>query len=239
MVKMDFPDRVREFRFGGADRDQMLFLEAMKQLYSWQAGNLDSQGGLSPQTSTFHGDELLRDQSSAQLDDFKNRTAAAFKRAYQALGFHWWHNPHLTYEASRQVAEMDVPVSITPQMRQIPWEKLDSRHRPLLPGSRHAGQSSGNRLMQFCTQFLLPLQGALAQAGMQTQWPGLDRPVRAVPQHARPGRHLEARPTPRPAGRGRHGAGRHAEAAHEPAVTTRNTVRRGACPSRPIAGTGR
>ena len=168
MVRVDRPGAVEEHRYGGVDKEQMLFLESMKQLYSWQAGNLESQGGLGVQSPTAHQDELLHESSSAQTKEMQARTTKAFGRIYDALGFHWWKNPTLTYHAHRQVAGIDIPVNLTPQMRQMSYDHLDLDLDPYSL-QEDTPNTRGGRVMQIFTQ-LGPFIPSMLQAGYQIQW---------------------------------------------------------------------
>lgn len=170
LIRMDFPDKVKEFRYGGVDREQMLWLMQVKQIFSEHAGNLETLGGLSPQAQTLGQEEILNSNSSAQVAALQSLNVAAFRRAYESLAFHWWHNPVLSYKTSRQVAGQDIPVHITPQMRQIPFDNLEIdidpySLQPDTPAKR------GGKLMQIMQTVLLPLAPVLKEQGITVKWP--------------------------------------------------------------------
>lgn len=45
-LRLDNPDRAREYRFGGIDQPSLAFLLQVKDLFVYLGGNLDSLGGL-------------------------------------------------------------------------------------------------------------------------------------------------------------------------------------------------
>lgn len=168
-VRQDMPDRSKEMSLGGMKQENILAAVQMKNDFVYQAGNLDSLGGLSPQAGTLGQDELLNKNSAAQVAEMQDRTINFVQDIYTHLAWHWWTNPIITYDAVRQVAGVDIPVSITPQMRSTPFSKLDFKIDPYsmqhsTPSTRLAG------IMQILTQILLPSMPGLQQAGISIQW---------------------------------------------------------------------
>ncbi len=168
-VRVDFPDRCKELSFGGMKPENLAAVIQAKDLFVYMAGNLDSLGGLSPQAQTLGQDELLNKNSAAQIAEMQDRTINFTAKVYKDIGEQWWTNPVLTYEASRQVAGIDIPVSITPQMRQVPFSKLDFEIDPYsmqhdTPQTRLAGT------LQMLQQVVLPAMPSIAQQGGQIVW---------------------------------------------------------------------
>jgi hypothetical protein len=169
-VRVDMPDKCKEMLWGGMRSENIVATEQAKNLFVYMAGNLDALGGLSPQAQTLGQDELLNKNSMAQIAEMQDRTVNFTKEVYQRMGQLWWTNPVLTYETSRNVAGMDIPVSITPQMRQIPWEKLDFDIDPYsmqhdTPATRAA------KLVQRLQTLIMPALGQMAQQGVTLKWP--------------------------------------------------------------------
>jgi hypothetical protein len=168
-VRVDFPDRCKELSWGGMHPENLAAVIQAKDLFVYLAGNLDSLGGLSPQAQTLGQDELLNKNSAAQIAEMQDRTVNFTAKVYEDVAMQWWTNPVLTYEASRQLAGIDIPVSITPQMRSIPFNKMEFEIDPYsmqhdTPQTRLAGT------LQMLQQVVLPAMPMMAQQGAQIDW---------------------------------------------------------------------
>ena len=67
IVGVDNPEAIQEKMFGGLDQRNFAFMLQIKQLFSWQAGNLDLMGGLGAQSETATQDQLLHASASQRM----------------------------------------------------------------------------------------------------------------------------------------------------------------------------
>lgn len=225
-IRIDHPDGAREFRFGGIDGPQLMGAMQVKDLFVYLAGNLDSLGGLSAQAGTLGQDEMLHQSSAAQVAEMQDRTVSFTQEVYTHLGEHWWKNPVLSYKASREVSGIDLPVSITPQMRQIPFEDLGITIDPY--SMQHSTpQTKVSTLMQLLQQLILPASGQLEEQGLKLKWPALFELIGKYGNLPELADILEQGPPPEMAGA--MGMAQQALAGADkppmPPVTTRNNVR--------------
>ncbi len=169
-IRVDRPDAAREFRFGGADRDQMLFHEQLRAIFNVQSGNIEAIGGLSPQSHTLGQDKLLNEQSSAQVAEMQARVQSTITKVYRSLA-HWWiKDPVRTYTSSRPTHGGEVvPVVIPPAARNVPFRDLDITIDPYSMQDDTPGTRAG-KLMQMATTFLLPAGAQLESQGLKTDW---------------------------------------------------------------------
>lgn len=168
-VRVDFPDRVRELNWGGIQQENLIAADAVKNIFVYMAGNLDTLGGLSPQAATATQDEMLNKNASAQIAEMQDRTVSFSKEVMRSL-FHWWYtNPVLTYSANRQVAGMDIPIQISPQDRQQRFEDLDFDVDPY--SMQHdTPQARLRNVVQTLQTLVLPALPQIMQQGGQLQW---------------------------------------------------------------------
>ena len=68
---MDDPQNVNTYKFGGIDDKNLAFLLQVKTLFNYYGGNIDSLGGLGPQTGTVGQDKLIAESASRRLADFR------------------------------------------------------------------------------------------------------------------------------------------------------------------------
>jgi hypothetical protein len=221
--RLDFPDRCKELSFGGIKPENIVTATQLKDIFVYMAGNLDALGGLSPQAGTLGQDELLNKNSAAQVAEMQDRTVAFTQDVYQRLAWFWWTNPVLTYETSRDVAGIQVPVSITPQMRQTPFDRLDFKIDPY--SMQHATpQSRLAAMMQLVQQVLLPALPLLQQQGIAIKWKDLLEMIGRYGDFPDLAAIVAVGPPPEMQGAAEV-AQQAAEPPHAPPVTTRTNVR--------------
>ena len=93
LIRCDNPDKIKMVSFNGPNQQNYMLFEAMKQLFSWLAGNLDVMGGLSPQGDTATQEKLLNSNSSAAIDEMQQRTVDFSSSVISALCWYWHHHP--------------------------------------------------------------------------------------------------------------------------------------------------
>ena len=72
IVTMDNPEKAKELTFGGVNPDNFNFVIALRDLFSWTAGNLDAIGGLGPQAPTATQEKLIAISSNKRLRTCKS-----------------------------------------------------------------------------------------------------------------------------------------------------------------------
>ena len=74
---MDDPQSINTFKFGGIDQQNLAFLLQVKNLFNYYGGNIDTLGGLGPQSSTVGQDRLISESASRRLADTRKRRGFA------------------------------------------------------------------------------------------------------------------------------------------------------------------
>ncbi len=168
IIKVDHPEAVNKVVMGGPDANLFQIFGALKEVFSWLAGNLDSLGGLSPQAKTLGQDQMLEQSSSATINSMQEQVVGLTRSVTSALCWYEHHHPFKTMTTEKNIPGLNKPmtVSTTPQQRQqIPWEALEIQVDPYslqasTPQSRLAD------LNQVMSQIIVPLAQQLAQQGM-------------------------------------------------------------------------
>ena len=78
---------------GGIDAPTLAFYMQVRDLFSYFAGNLDTLGGLAPQSSTVGQDKLLAQSASARLKTMSEQTIDFAKGILKSLAFYEWEDP--------------------------------------------------------------------------------------------------------------------------------------------------
>ena len=158
---------MREIRFGGPDAANYQFMQALKELADWGAGNLSILGGLAPQSKTASQDKMLNENSSRMVADLSGTTVKFITDVSNALCWYWWHDPYKVMQASWSPAGMpglSVSRSLTPQQRmQTPWTDLRVRIDPY--SMSHKTPESRLAFLNAVVEKLAPMNPLFAQMG--------------------------------------------------------------------------
>lgn len=166
-VKVERTDSIREMRFGGADPSNLAFSLQLRDIYSYMAGNLDSQGGLSQSAGTLGQEELIRESASQTTEDMRTTTVRFARKAIEALASWVWYDPERIYLVDKPLGDsgIAIPVRVDPKDR----EEADFLEMAfdIMPSSM-VDTSNGQRLrtMQVAIErTLLPLMPAVQANG--------------------------------------------------------------------------
>lgn len=168
-IRADQPDKAKVAQFGGPNQTIFAAMTSFIDRFSWQAGNLDSLGGLSPQAKTATQDQMLAANSSAAVADMQSLTVGGTIRAIAALCWFWHHDPFGVMRTTHTLPglpDVSIDRSVTPQQRmQIPFDDLDIRIDPY--SLQHTTpQARLQALTQLVQGIILPAMPVLQQQGI-------------------------------------------------------------------------
>lgn len=169
IVKVDNPQNVTQYVSDGPNQVLFGVMNALKETFSWAAGNLDMLGGLSPQSHTATQDELLAKSAGGQVQDMQETTVTFTSRVVKALLWYWHKHPSLhmkTASAMPGVPGVTVPRSASPEDRSLlDLADLDVRVDPY--SLRHQTPETRLQGMQQVVQtVVLPMMQLLVQQGI-------------------------------------------------------------------------
>ena len=108
IVTMDNPEKAKELTFGGVNPDNFNFVIALRDLFSWTAGNLDAIGGLGPQAPTATQEKLIAISSNKRVADLQERTVDFVGEVMRDLAWYLWNDPLNEMEVTKQVPGTDI-----------------------------------------------------------------------------------------------------------------------------------
>ncbi len=123
-VRMDDPTKVQQYVYGGIDQPNLAFLLQIKDMFAYFGGNLDSLGGLGPQSETLGQDQLMSAAASQRVADMQDCVGKFAKGVMEALAFHVWHDPSTQYELEKPVAgsnKRTAPFIFSDETREGDW----------------------------------------------------------------------------------------------------------------------
>lgn len=94
-IKMDNPDRMREYRYGGINQTTMAFLMQCGELFNKMGGNLDTIGGLAQSADTLGQEEMIGASSSKMIADMQDTTMIFADDVIKDLSWYIFTNPLL------------------------------------------------------------------------------------------------------------------------------------------------
>jgi hypothetical protein len=92
-IKFDQAAKPQEIEAGGINRELFAFALQCKELESYISGNIDTLGGLAPQTQTIGQDRLLNESAGIQLRYMSERVVDVVRNIFRALAFYEWNDP--------------------------------------------------------------------------------------------------------------------------------------------------
>lgn len=119
MIKGD-PGAVGHISTGGVNAKNLAFFMQTRDLFNWLSGNIESLGGLGPQSETLGQDELLSKSASKVVEDLQDRTFIFTRDAVEDLAWYLWHDPLIEIPLVQRIegTNIDLPVLFSPETRE-------------------------------------------------------------------------------------------------------------------------
>ncbi len=173
-VRMDQPDKVREYRFGGIDPNNLAYAITSRDLFKQHAGNLDQLGGLGPQADTLGQEQMISQQSAVKVTDLESTTEEFTTRVLQKVAWYLYHDPNIEIPLTRPIpgTTISFQTTYTPAEREgdfleynVSIEAYSMRHRT--PGMKLQAMS------QIFQQYVFPLMPQLMAGGTKIDFEAL------------------------------------------------------------------
>jgi len=133
VIKMDNPQGVKEFTYGGIQPESLGFLVMVRDLFSYMAGNLDVLGGLGPQSETLGQDQLLSASASMRIQKMQQTTITFARDIIEDIFMYMWEDPLYNPTVTKKVKNFDdvsVQVPFGPEERQAEFIRLNIKIEP-------------------------------------------------------------------------------------------------------------
>lgn len=154
--------------FGGPNPQNFQLFTALKDLFSWLAGNLDIMGGLSPQSKTATQDRMLNENSARSVSDMQDITITYTAEVLKSLCWYWHHDPQKVMRSSLAIPGMpqiSTVISSAPQQRQmVPFEDLEIKVDPY--SMQHQTPQMRLAFLQQVVNQISPMMPILQQQGV-------------------------------------------------------------------------
>ena len=165
LVRVEDPNRVKEYRFGGVDRANFAFMLQLRSLFSYLAGNLDAIGGLAAQAETLGQERLLVGGATDLVADMQSMVYDFCRRIFRQLGWYLWTDPIIDIPLLRKVAGIQIPVRFDASMRKGEYYDYNIDVQPYSLQEPTPAERL-QLIFQMMTQVAVPLMPMLQRQGI-------------------------------------------------------------------------
>lgn len=177
-VLSDDPNATKEVRYGGIDSASLAFMLQCKDLFSYNAGNLDALGGLSPMSNTARQDELLSNNASKRVQEMQARTTEFSGKLMELIAWYLWYDPLISIPLTYRIPylNIDMPVDFTPEDRRGDFLAYNVRIQPYSMQDA-TPQARLQAMTQVLQTYIIPFGEALMQQGVMPNFDGILKTV--------------------------------------------------------------
>jgi len=122
IIRIDNAGQTKEFSTGGIDGNTLAFSIHLKDMFTYLAGNLDSLGGLSPQSKTVGQDKLLGTAASIRTSDMQDRVVAFNRAIMTDIGLYLFRDQSEPIPIERRIEELGITVQAKFSPRELQGE---------------------------------------------------------------------------------------------------------------------
>lgn len=175
MIRLDDPNAVREFRFGGADQGTLGMVVMARDWFNRMSGNLDLLSGISAMSDTATQDTMLNQNASKRVADMSDRFVKNVSRIVRDLAWYLFTDPLIEIPIVKRIPgleDIEIPSSFGPKEREgefldynIRIEPYSMQYRP--PSARL------RTMMEVFQNFVMPYLQLMQQQGIAIDFPRL------------------------------------------------------------------
>lgn len=173
VVRLDNPDKVKEFAVGGVDQAVFGSAVQLKQLFSYIGGNLDSMGGLAAQSDTMGQEQLIKQSSSARLNFMSGKTGEFITKCEKAIAWYMFYDPNIDIPIVKKIPGSNYEIQSRLTQEMIQGEFLDYNFdiSPYAGGAK-TPQEKLNILMKLWMETIMPAAEMMGQFGITPDFEG-------------------------------------------------------------------
>ena len=168
LIRMDDPDALKTYKFGGIDQQSLGFMLQTKNLFTYLGGNLDALGGLGASSDTVGQDKLIAASASNRVSDMQARTVQFVKEVATSISQFLFDDDLVQLELEKSVGpsgEYQVPFIYDGAKREGEFVNYTIDVQP------HSLQQSTpgmklQALTQVMGQFINPLMPMMQEQGL-------------------------------------------------------------------------
>ena len=168
MVRVDDPKNVGEIHTGGVNATTLGLVVLLKDFFAYFAGNLDTLGGLGPQSETLGQDQLLSASASMRIQKMQKETIRFTTGIIKDLCFYLWNDPYIEIPLVKRLKgyeDITIPVKFGPQDRENDFVEYNIKIEPYSM-QHQTPESKLQGLRTVMAEFVAPLLPMMEQQGI-------------------------------------------------------------------------
>jgi len=168
VVNLDDPKNIAEIHTGGVNATTLGLVVMLKDMFSYFAGNLDTLGGLGPQSDTLGQDQLLSASASMRIQKMQKEMIRFTTGIIKDLLFYLWNDPYIEIPLVKRVKgyeEIAVPVKFGPKDRENDFVEYNIKIEPYSM-QHQTPESKLQGLRTVMMEFVAPLMPMMEQQGI-------------------------------------------------------------------------
>ncbi len=172
IIKMDFPDKAREFNFNGVNNSNLAYLIQLKELFSYNASNLEVLGGLGAQAGTLGQEQLLTNSTNKQISEMQDRFIEFTGKVVRDLIWYLWDDPLIDIPLTKHMPgyeSVSVQSRFTPESRSGDFLDYNIHIQPYSM-QHQTPEMRVQAIMEIVGQTILPALPMLQQQGLDLNW---------------------------------------------------------------------
>ena len=168
LIRMDDPDALKTYKFGGIDQQTLGFLLQTKNLFTYFGGNLDTLGGLGAQSDTLGQDKMISQSASNRVSDMQSQVVDFVTQVATSLSHYLFKDDFVQMELEKTIGksgEIKVPFVFDRSRREGEFVNYVIDVQPHTLQQSTPGMKL-QALTQIMGQFINPLMPMMQQQGL-------------------------------------------------------------------------
>lgn len=156
-IRMENPEKAKEFRFGGADEGNLIYFTHVKELFNYYGGNLELLAGLGPAADTATQEKMLAAGAGKRMAHMQARHTSATTKIVEDLIFWMWNDPsiELPYTFRIPNTKYERPATWTAESRNGTYLQYNYKVEPYSMTHR-TPEMRAEQLMQLFERIVFP-----------------------------------------------------------------------------------
>lgn len=166
-IRMDNPEKSREFRFGGADEGNLIFFTHVKELFNYYGGNLELLAGLGPAADTATQEKMLAAGAGKRMSHMQSRFTSSVTKIVKDLLWWMWNDPQIKIPYTFRVpnTKYERPANWSREVQRGTYLQYNYQIEPYSMAHR-TPEMRAEQIMQLYERMLIPLGPMLAEQGI-------------------------------------------------------------------------
>lgn len=166
-LRVENPEKAKEFRLGGADEGNLIFFTHVKELFNYYGGNLELLAGLGPAADTATQEKMLAAGAGKRMSHMQSRFTSSVTKIVKDLIWWMWNDPQIKIPYTFRVpnTKYERPANWDRESQSGQYLQYNYEIEPYSMAHR-TPEMRAEQIMQLYERLLLPAAPLLAEQGI-------------------------------------------------------------------------